>query len=209
MAAGRRSSDAWPFPDGFWLVANPGRLRLTACHNNRRETMRCLGFAIALVALSSFGALAADITVFSPGIANGPLRKLASWTAETGNKVTITGGNVGRIRTAVNDNVPADLVFAPPADLKDLAAKLKPGSETKVGRIIFGIVVKKGRTPPRYLDPGKICRLHQTGGCAGLCQSGGGQPFRRDGGRDAQASRIRRREAVAHQGHDRRRHCAR
>ena len=55
--------------------------------------MRCLGIAVALIALSSLGARAADITVFSPGIVNGPLNKLAaSWTAQTGSKVTITGG---------------------------------------------------------------------------------------------------------------------
>jgi len=117
--------------------------------------MRHLGIAFAFLALSSLGALftpgalAADITVFSPGIVNGPLRKLAdSWTAQTGNKITITGGNVGRIRTSVNTDVPADLVFAPSADLKDLAPKLKPGSQKPVGRIVFGIVVKAGGRHP-------------------------------------------------------------
>lgn len=111
--------------------------------------MRCLGIAVALIALSSLSARAADITVFSPGIVNGPLTRLAaSWTAETGNKVTITGGNVGRIRTAVNTGVPADLVFAPSADIKDLAPKLKPGSARPLGRINFGIVVKAGGRHP-------------------------------------------------------------
>lgn len=111
--------------------------------------MRQLGIAFVLVVLTSLGARAADITVFSPGIVNGPLRKLAdSWTEQTGNKVTITGGNVGRIRTAVNTDVPADLVFAPSANLKDLAPKLKPRSEKPLGRIIFGIVVKAGGRHP-------------------------------------------------------------
>lgn len=111
--------------------------------------MRCLGIAVALIALSSLGARAADITVFSPGIVNGPLNKLAaSWTAQTGNKVTITGGNVGRIRTAVNTDVPADLVFAPSADIRELAPKLKPGSARPLGRINFGIVVKAGGHHP-------------------------------------------------------------
>ena len=111
--------------------------------------MRCLGIAVALIALFSLGARAADITVFSPGIVNGPLNKLAaSWTAQTGNKVTITGGNVGRIRTAVNTDVPADLVFAPSADIRELAPKLKPGSARPLGRINFGIVVKAGGHHP-------------------------------------------------------------
>ena len=111
--------------------------------------MRCLGIAVALIALSSLGARAADITVFSPGIVNGPLNKLAaSWTAQTGNKVTITGGNVGRIRAAVNTDVPADLVFAPSADIREMAPKLKPGSARPLGRINFGIVVKAGGHHP-------------------------------------------------------------
>ena len=105
--------------------------------------------ALAAVILLSPAAQAADITVFSPGIANGPLKALAqSWQLETGNKVTITGGNVGRIRTAVQTDAPADLVVSTPAELKDLAAKLKPGSEHAIGRIIFGVVVKAGGVHP-------------------------------------------------------------
>ena len=50
--------------------------------------MRQLSLATLFLALSSLAAAAADITVYSPGIVNGPLRKLAdAWTAETGNKV--------------------------------------------------------------------------------------------------------------------------
>ncbi len=110
--------------------------------------MRPLVHAIAFFMLSS-AAQATDIKVFSPGISNGPLRKLAeTWMAETGNTVTITGGNVGRIRTAVTSDTPADIVLAPPADLKDLSAKLKAGSERSVGRIVFGIVVKAGGAHP-------------------------------------------------------------
>lgn len=92
---------------------------------------------------------AGDITVYSPGIVNGPLRQLAdAWTAETGNKVTFAGFNVGRIRTAVATDAPADVVVAPTADFKDFAPKLKPGSERSLGRIIFGIVVKAGGAHP-------------------------------------------------------------
>lgn len=109
--------------------------------------MRALIFAVAMTA--AVPAFAADITVFSPGISNGPLHKLAeAWTAETGNKVTITGGNIGRIRAAVETDQPADLVLTTPAEMKDLAAKLKPGSARPVGRIIFGVVVKAGGRHP-------------------------------------------------------------
>jgi len=108
--------------------------------------LRPLGLASLFVFLSWGSAQAADLTVYSPGIVNAPLRKLAdAWTAETGNKVTFAGNNVGRIRTAVSaDAVPADVVVAPTSDFKDFAAKIKPGSERSMGRIIFGIVAKAG-----------------------------------------------------------------
>jgi len=107
--------------------------------------LRTLAPAIAFIALSSLAARAADITVYSPQIVNGPLRKLAeSWTAETGNKVTFAGNNVGRVRTAVEKNDPGDVVVAPTGNFADFAAKLKTGSERPLGRIIFGVVVKAG-----------------------------------------------------------------
>ena len=105
--------------------------------------------ALAAAIMLSSAANAADITIFSPGIANGPLKTLAeSWQAETGNKVTITGGNVGRIRTAVQTDAPADLVISTPVELKDLAAKLKPDTTKPIGRILFGVVVKAGGAHP-------------------------------------------------------------
>lgn len=104
---------------------------------------------IAVFALLSFPAAAADITVYSPNIVNGPLRKLAeAWTAETGNKVTFAGFNVGRIRAAVGRDDPGDLVVAPSADFADFAPKLTPGSQRTLGRIIFGVVVKAGGPHP-------------------------------------------------------------
>ena len=112
--------------------------------------MRPLGPAALFVILSCWGAQAADLTVYSPGIVNGPLRKLAdAWTAETGNKVTFAGFNVGRIRTAVTtDAVPGDVVIAPTGDFRDFSPKLEAGSERPLGRIIFGIVVKAGGAHP-------------------------------------------------------------
>lgn len=129
------------------------------------KSVRRLGLAVAFIIASFSVPAAADITIFSPGISNGPLRKLAeSWTAETGHKVTITGGNVGRIRTAVNTGVPADLVLAPSADLKDLAPRLRPGSEKPVGRIVFGIVVKAGGAHPDISTPGKFVAFAKKAG---------------------------------------------
>ena len=110
--------------------------------------MRPLHLFVLFLLLSST-AQAADITVYSPGIVNGPLTKLAdAWTAETGNKVAFAGFNVGRIRTAVGKNDPGDVVIAPTADFTDFAPKLAPGSQRALGRILFGMVVKAGGPHP-------------------------------------------------------------
>jgi len=111
--------------------------------------VRPLALAIALAIFVPPGAQAADITVYSPAIVNGPLKKLAdAWTAETGNKVTFAGFNVGRVRTAVEKNDPGDVVVAPTGNFADFAPKLKAGSERALGRIIFGVVVKAGGAHP-------------------------------------------------------------
>lgn len=108
-----------------------------------------LNLAAAFVMLSSMTAQAADITIYAPNIVAGPLRKLAeSWTAETGNKVTFAGFNVGRVRTAVEKNDPGDIVVAPTGNFAEFAPKLAQGSERPLGRIPFGVVVKTGGTHP-------------------------------------------------------------
>lgn len=110
--------------------------------------MRRLGLALLLATLP-LSASAAEITVYSPGIVNGPLKQLAAaWQAETGNKVTFAGNNVGRIRTAVSTDAPADVVVAPTPDFAAFAPKLKPGSARALGRVLFGVVVKAGGAHP-------------------------------------------------------------
>jgi len=115
----------------------------------QKDVVRPLSLAALFLVLSPLAARAADITVYSPGIVNGPLKQLAAaWTAETGNKVTFAGNNVGRIRTAVGTDAPGDVVMAPTDDFKDFAPKLAQGSERPLGRIIFGLVVKAGGVHP-------------------------------------------------------------
>ncbi len=111
--------------------------------------MRHLGLALLFATLSCVTAQAADITVYSPGIVNGPLKQLAAqWSAATGNKVTFAGNNVGRIRTAVGKDDPGDVVVSPAGDFAGFAPKLKPGSARPLGRILFGVVVKAGGAHP-------------------------------------------------------------
>jgi molybdate transport system substrate-binding protein len=104
---------------------------------------------VALLLLLAPAAQAVELTVYSPQIVNGPLRKLADeWAAQTGNKVTFAGFNVGRVRTAVEKDDAGDVVIAPTANFTDFAPKLVPGSERPLGRIPFGVVVKKGGAHP-------------------------------------------------------------
>src|ERR1043165_3351480 len=128
--------------------------------------MRSRILLAAGILLAPCGAQAGDITVYSPGIVNGPLKQLAAaWTAETGNKVAFAGNNVGRIRTAVaTDAVPADVVVAPTADFKDFAPKLTTGSERPLGRIIFGIVVKAGGAHPDISSHAKFVAFVKKAG---------------------------------------------
>ncbi|HEU0095430.1 MAG TPA: substrate-binding domain-containing protein, partial [Rhizomicrobium sp.] len=126
--------------------------------------MRQFCFAVAMAVLP-LGAHAADITVYSPGIVNGPLKQLAvDWTAQTGNKVTFAGNNVGRIRTAVTTAAPGDVVVAPTGDFKDFATQLKPGSERPLGRVLFGVVVKAGGAHPDISTPEKFIAFTKKAG---------------------------------------------
>ena len=91
----------------------------------------------------------ADITVFTSGGTNPGLRTLsASWTAETGKQVTIVGGTVTKARDNVKNRVPGDLVLLPVPELTDVAANLRPGPFTPVGRVDFGLAVKAGAPHP-------------------------------------------------------------
>ena len=129
-------------------------------------SVRPLHFAIALVLLAPLQAQAADITVYAPNIVAGPLHKLAdAWTAETGNKVTFAGFNVGRVRTAVENNDPGDVVVAPTGNFEDFALKLKPASVRALGRIPFGVVVKAGGAHPDISTPEKFVAFIKKPGC--------------------------------------------
>jgi molybdate transport system substrate-binding protein len=145
-------------------IARTGNSGFTETTPEREDFVR-LRLAALLLMAWPLAAGAEDITVLSPGIANGPLRVLAAaWQAKTGNQVTITGGNVGRIRAAVQSDAPADLVLVPASGMGDLAAKLVDGSQKPVGRILFGIVVKAGGAHPDISTPQKFIAFARQAG---------------------------------------------
>jgi len=126
--------------------------------------MRRLHLATVLLLLSP-AAQAAEITVYSPGIVNKPLTQLAqAWTAETGNKVTFAGFNVGRVRAAVENGDAGDVVIAPTGNFPDFAASLAPGSERPLGRIPFAVVVKTGGAHPDISSHAKFVAFARKAG---------------------------------------------
>ena len=123
-----------------------------------------LALAATFVLLSS-AVQAADLTVYSPQIVNGPLRRLADeWTAKTGNKVTFAGFNVGRVRAAVETGDAGDVVIAPTGNFTDFAPKLAPGSERALGRIPFAVVVKTGGVHPDISSHAKFVAFTKKAG---------------------------------------------
>ena len=127
--------------------------------------MRAIFLLAAAAICLPLGARAADLTVYAPNIVNGPLAKLAeAWTSETGNKVTLAGFNVGRVRTAVGNDTPADVVVAPTADFTDFGPKLAPGSQRVLGRIPFAVVVKAGGAHPDISTGAKFVAFAKKAG---------------------------------------------
>jgi molybdate transport system substrate-binding protein len=126
-------------------------------------------YLAAFFLLLPVSAQAVELTVYSPQIVNAPLRKLAdAWSAQTGNKVTFAGFNVGRVRTAVTTDVtPADIMVAPTKGFADYAAKQVPGSAQPLGRIIFGVVVKKGGAHPDISSKAKFIAFAKQAGVIG------------------------------------------
>jgi molybdate transport system substrate-binding protein len=136
--------------------------------------VRRLHLAAVLVLLSP-AARAADIKVYSPGIVNAPLTRLAqAWTAETGNKVTFAGFNVGRIRTAVGKDDPGDVVIAPTADFAGFAPRLVPGSQRALGRVPFGLAVKAGHPHPDISTHEKFLAVVKQAGVLAFANPVGG-----------------------------------
>jgi molybdate transport system substrate-binding protein len=123
----------------------------------------------ATLLLTATCAANADITVFTSGGTNPGLRTLAAtWTAETGKNVTIVGGTVTRAHDNVKNKTPGDLVLLPLPDLTDVAANLKPGPFTPVGRANFGLAIKAGAPHPDISTLPKFIAVLKAGNGVGF-----------------------------------------
>lgn len=123
----------------------------------------------AALLLTTVCAAQADITVFTSGGTNPGLQKLGpAWTAETGKKVTIVGGTVTRAHDNVKNKVPGDLVLLPLPDLTDVAANLKPGPFTPIGRTNFALAVAAGAPHPDISTLPKFIAVLKAGSGVGF-----------------------------------------
>lgn len=114
------------------------------------------------------GAMAADITVFSPGVTGGGIRKLAmQWSLETGNRVNIVGGTIGMARNFALSDREGDIVLLPPDEMARAQPSLTPGSAREVGRALFGLVVKAGKPHPDISTVRKFADALRKGGGIG------------------------------------------
>jgi molybdate transport system substrate-binding protein len=107
--------------------------------------------AAAVVASAQVGVT--EIRVISPGVVYnaGLLDLAASFTKETGTKVTVTSSGMGRIVNDIKTVTPApDVVFLPFELMTtfSLEAGIKPGTFTPLGRSAMGLAVPAGKPHP-------------------------------------------------------------
>src|SRR5579872_1861913 len=106
----------------------------------RRTKQNCLHGALAAglaLVFSSPVAFAADITVFTSGVTNGGIYKLAvAWTIETGNQVKFKSGGIGDIKKYAETVVPGDVVLLPPDEMAAVSEKLRAGTVMPIGKAL-------------------------------------------------------------------------
>src|SRR5580765_987760 len=117
--------------------------------------MRASSLAAALVAavVASAQVGVTEIRVISPGVVYnaGLLDLAASFTKETGTKVTVTSSGIGRIVNDIKTLTPAPDVIFLPFELMttfSLDGGTKPGTFTPLGRAEMGLAVRAGAPHP-------------------------------------------------------------
>ena len=143
--------------------------------------MRSFAFTAAFTALLAPAALAqpAEINVFTPGVVyNAGIQDLAaSYTKETGVKVTIKGEGMGQLVNEVKKGTPiADIVVAPISFMDGMQAEgsVVPGTTQDIGRVYVGLAVKKGAAHPDISTPQKLAAALRAGGLVLYSNPAGG-----------------------------------
>jgi len=143
--------------------------------------MRLIAMTAAFTALAASAVFAqpAEINVFTPGVVyNAGIQDLAaSYTKETGVKVTIKGEGMGQLVNDVKKGTPiADVVVAPVSFMDGMQAdgSVVPGTAADIGRVYIGLAVKKGAPHPDISTPQKLAAALKTGGVVLYSNPAGG-----------------------------------
>lgn len=143
--------------------------------------MRSFALTAAFTASQACAALAqpAEITIFTPGVVyNAGIQDLAaSYTKETGVKVTIKGEGMGQLVNDVkNGKTIADIVVAPVSFIDGMQADgtVVPGTAADIGRVYIGLAVRKGAPHPDISTPQKFGAALKAGGVVMYSNPAGG-----------------------------------
>jgi molybdate transport system substrate-binding protein len=117
--------------------------------------------ALSLSPTARAQTLAGEINVFAPGVIYnaGILDLAASYTKETGVKVTVTSKGMGQLVSDTKTGTPiADVVVAPVSFMDGMEAEnaVVPSTPADIGRVYVGLAVKKGMPHPDISTPGKL-----------------------------------------------------
>jgi len=125
--------------------------------------MRHFALTAVFTALLASSALAqpAEINVFTPGVVynSGILDLAASYTKETGIKVTVKSEGMGQLVTDVKKGTPvADIVVAPISFMDGMQAEgsVVDGTAADIGRVYIGLAVRKGAAHADISTPAKL-----------------------------------------------------
>jgi molybdate transport system substrate-binding protein len=140
--------------------------------------MRLL-LSVALVAVLTVSANAAEIRVLAPGfVYNSALKDLAAdFTKKTGVNVIVSEDGMNVIVDHIKTATPAADVIALPADLMNtlyLDGGIVPGSYTPLGRDELGLAVKKGAPKPDISTVEKLAAALKSAGAVEVNDPRGG-----------------------------------
>jgi molybdate transport system substrate-binding protein len=94
-------------------------------------------------------ARAADITVLSAGAINTVAAAVKpSFEASTGHTVTLRNDTVGALVRRIGGGEAFDVVLMSPAGLRELGARIAPGSTVTLAQVGVGVGIKAGSPPP-------------------------------------------------------------
>src|SRR6201996_7906797 len=128
-----------------------------------------LAAALATLVAPAAQAQTTEVHVFTPGVVyNSGIQDLAaSYTKETGVKVTVTSKGMAALINAAKTATPvADIIVARVSFMDGLEAEaaVVPGTAADIGRVYIGVAVPRGKPHPDISTPRKLAAALKTGG---------------------------------------------